>query len=171
MTRTVINQVILAIVLVLVQVVCNKMMLLGVAMPIVFIYVLLRLPASLGTSWVLTIGFFLGLVVDIFNDTPGMNAMAATMLATARRPVFYMFAPHDVQEDGLLPGLDSMGVAGYLRYATVLTILFATVLFLIQAFTLRDGLLTLERIVASSALSVLLMLGMDSLSTGTTTDA
>lgn len=161
MTKTIINFVVLSLVLLLAQIVCNKMMLLGIAMPIVYTYVILRLPVDWNKSWILTIAFFLGLAVDIFNDTPGMNAMAATIMATAREPVFYLCAPHDLQEDNLMPGSHSIGTANYVKYSFVLTLLFATVLYLIQAFTVHNIVLTLERIAASTALSVLLLLGID----------
>lgn len=163
MTKTVIHFIILAAVLLMVQVVCNKIMLLGLAMPIVFIYVIYRLPASLHVNWVLTVAFLMGLVVDVFNDTPGMNALSCTLLAALRRPVFRAYAPRDIQEDGLLPSMAAMGAGAFFKYALTLTLFYAAVLFLIQAFTLRDWLLTVERIAASAALSMVLILGIDSL--------
>ncbi len=163
MTKTIIHFILLAVVLLLVQVVCNKVMLLGIAMPIVFIYVIMRLPVSLHVNWVLTIAFLLGLIVDVFNDTPGMNALSCTLLAALCRPMFRAYAPRDIQEDGLLPSMLSMGGWSYFKYALTLTLFYVAVLFLIQAFTLRDWLLTLERIGASAALSLVLILGIDSL--------
>ena len=84
MIKTVLQFVGLAIVLVLVQVVFNKILLFGVAVPIVFIYLLLRLPVHTSVNWVMTIGFVLGLVIDVFSNTPGMNALACTILAAVR---------------------------------------------------------------------------------------
>ena len=163
MTKTVIHLVVLALVLLLAQVVCSKVMLLGVAMPIVFIYVLLRLPVSLHLNWVFTIAFVLGVVVDVFNDTPGMNALSCVLTAALRYHVFMAYAPRDIQQEGLLPSMVTIGVAAYVKYAFTLVLFYAIVLFLTQAFTLRDWLLTAERVGASTLVSVVLILGIDSL--------
>ena len=85
MTKTVIQFILLFIVLTVLQLVCNKIVLWGVAMPVVFIYLILRLPVNLHGGWVLTIAFFSGLIIDIFDNTPGMNALACTLMAAVCR--------------------------------------------------------------------------------------
>ena len=58
MSKTIINALILLLVLVLAQaVIFNNLAIFGVALPIVFIYVLISLPVVTGTNLVLTIGF------------------------------------------------------------------------------------------------------------------
>ena len=47
MTKTVIQFIVLFLVLVVLQLVCNKIVLFNVAMPVVFIYLILRLPVNL----------------------------------------------------------------------------------------------------------------------------
>jgi len=84
MTKTVIQFILLFLALMVLQLVCNKIVLFNVAMPIVVIYLILRLPVNLHGGWVLTIAFFTGLVIDIFNNTPGMNALACTILGAVR---------------------------------------------------------------------------------------
>ena len=84
MTKTVIQFIALFAVLLLAQVICSKIVLFNVAMPVIFIYLIMRLPINLHINWTLTIAFLLGLVVDIFNNTQGMNALACTLLATMR---------------------------------------------------------------------------------------
>ena len=163
MTKTVIHFVLLAIVLVLVQVVFNKIILLGVAVPIVFIYLILRLPVNLATNWVLTIGFVLGLVVDIFGNTPGMNALSCTVLAALRYPVFNIYMPRVNDMNTPIPSVDSMGVGIYFKYMSTLVFIYCLLLFMIQAFTLHSVMLTLARVGASSVLSIVIILGLDSL--------
>ena len=62
-----------------------------------------------------------------------------------------------------MPSIDSMGVGGYAKYRSTLVVIFCALLFLIQAFTLHDILLTVSRIGASSLLSIILLLGLDTL--------
>lgn len=71
----------ITLILLLAQViVLNHVCLFGVAVPFAFIYVLLRLPVTMNQNWVLTVAFFMGLLIDIFSDTQGMNALACTIL-------------------------------------------------------------------------------------------
>ena len=163
MTKTVLQFIALFLVLVVLQLVCNKIVLFNVAMPVVFIYLILRLPVNLHTGWVLTIAFFTGLIIDIFNNTPGMNALACTILAAARRPVFNAFISRENDMNIPIPSVESMGVGDYFKYMATLVTAYCALIFLIQAFTLHNIVLTLARIAASSALSIIIILGLDTL--------
>ncbi len=163
MTKTVIQFIALFLALVVVQLVCNKIVLFNVAMPVVFIYLILRLPINLHGGWVLTIAFFSGLIIDIFNNTPGMNALACTILAAVRRPVFNAYVSTEKDNSQPIPSVDSMGVGDYFKYMATLVTLYCTLIFLIQAFSLHNLVLTLLRITCSSALSVIIIFGLDTL--------
>lgn len=163
MTKTVIQFILLFLVLVVLQLVCNKIVLFNVAMPVVFIYLILRLPVNLHGGWVLTIAFFSGLIIDIFNNTPGMNALACTFLAAFRRPVFNAFVSREDDMNFPIPSVDSMGVSDYFKYMATLVTIYCILIFLIQAFTLHNILLTLVRIAASSVLSIIIIFGLDTL--------
>ena len=64
MTKTVIQFIVLFLALMVLQLVCNKIVLFNIAMPVVFIYLILRLPVNLHGGWVLTVAFFSGLIID-----------------------------------------------------------------------------------------------------------
>ena len=163
MTKTVIQFIVLFVVLILLQLVCNKIVLWGIAMPVVFIYLILRLPVNLHDGWVLTIAFFTGLLLDIFNNTPGMNALACTILAAVRRPVFNLFVSRENDMNIPIPSVDSMGVGDYFKYMATLVTLYCVLIFVIQAFSLHNIGLTLARIAGSSVLSIIIIFGLDSL--------
>ena len=66
MSKTVITLIALFLVLVPAQaVIFNNLILFNVALPLVFIYLIISLPMTLGTNWAVTIGFITGLSVDI----------------------------------------------------------------------------------------------------------
>ena len=163
MTKTVIQFIVLFLALALFQLVCNKIVLFNVAMPVVFIYLILRLPVNLHAGWVLTIAFFSGLLMDIFSNTPGMNALACTIMAAVRHPVFNLFVSRENDMNIPIPSVDSMGVSDYFKYMATLVTLYCTLIFLIQAFTLHNIVLTLARIAGSSVLSIIVIFGLDSL--------
>ena len=163
MTKTVIQFIVRFVALILLQLVCNKIVLWGIAMPVVFIYLILRLPVNLHDGWVLTIAFFTGLLLDIFSNTPGMNALACTIMAMMRRPVFNLFVSRENDMNIPIPSVDSMGVGDYFKYMATLVTLYCVLIFLIQAFSLHNIGLTLARIAGSSVLSIIIIFGLDSL--------
>ena len=163
MTKTVIQFILLFLALMVLQLVCNKIVLWGIAMPVVFIYLILRLPVNLHDGWVLTIAFFTGLLLDIFSNTPGMNALACTIMAMMRRPVFNLFVSRENDMNIPIPSVDSMGVGDYFKYMATLVTLYCVLIFMIQAFSLHNIGLTLARIAGSSVLSIIIIFGLDSL--------
>lgn len=163
MTKTTIQLILLGIALILTQILFSKIILFNVAIPFVFIYVILRLPSNLSNNWIMTTAFLLGLSIDIFNNTQGMHALACTVLGMLRNPVLNIFQPRESENVNAVPSIDTMGVGGYAKYMSTLVIIFCTLLFFIQAFTMHDILLTLSRIAASSLLSIILLLGLDTL--------
>lgn len=163
MTKTIVQVAILFVVLTLLQVLCYKILLFGIAIPLVFIYLILRLPINWHTNIILTIAFLMGLTVDIFSNTPGMNALCCTLLATLRDPVFALYVPRENEMSNPVPCVDTLGFGVYLKYMATLVLLFSAMLFMVQAFTLHNWPLTLYRIGGSSLLTIILLLALDSL--------
>ena len=68
--------------LVLLQVLMlNRINLFGYVTPILYIMMILKLDSGMSRGSILLWGFFIGLSVDIFSNTLGMHAAAATLLA------------------------------------------------------------------------------------------
>ena len=164
MSKTIANALILLLVLVPAQaVIFNNLALFGVALPLVFIYVLISLPVTIGTNWAMTIGFFSGLAVDIFSDTPGLNALACTVLAFCRRPLLHLYLPLD-DELGPAPlGLRSLGTEVYLKYMLTAVAFYCTLVFTIEAFELFNLRLWLMRIVCSTVYTFVFLYAFASL--------
>ena len=166
MSKVALQFVILGLVLVLAQVlVFNHICLFNVGVPMVFIYLIVRLPVTLALNWVLTIGFFLGLIVDVFSDTYGMNAVACTVLAMIRRPVLRLYVPREEDLTRPEPSMLSLGAGVYMKYLLTLTLIYCALIFTIEAFTFFNPLQLLLRIIFSTLLSMIIMLGIDSIMT------
>lgn len=163
MSKTIIQFSVLFVILTLLQVVCNKIILFNVATPIVFIYILLRLPVNMAKVWVFCIAFFLGLFIDIFGNTPGMNALACTLVSAIRLPILNLYFTREDEMSSPLPSIETLGMDSYIKYMSSMVIVYCALLFFIQAFTLHNFLLTIERMVCSSILSIMLILGIDCL--------
>lgn len=162
MTKTVLQFAILFIVLVLAQaVVFNNICLFNVAVPFVFIYFIIRLPITLNTNWVLTLAFLLGLSVDVFTNTQGMNALACTLLAISRRSVLHLYFPREDELSNPQPSVNSLGMLVYVRYLLSLTLLYCLLIFTIEACSFFMPVLFVLRVACSTLLTFLLLLGLD----------
>lgn len=112
MSKLTLQFILLGVILVFAQVIVfNHICLFNVGVPMVFIYLIIRLPITLAVNWVLTIGFFLGLIVDVFSDTYGMNAVACTVLAMLKRPVLRLYVPREEDLVRPEPSMMSLGKA------------------------------------------------------------
>lgn len=165
MSANIIRYLFLSVLMVLLQVVVfNHIHLFGIAIPLVFIYVIIKLPLSLSTVWTLTAAFLLGLIVDLFSNTLGMNALACTVLAFVRRPVLSLYLPHGDDYVADEPSMRSFGAGLFVRYALTLVLLYAILLFVIESFALFDITYMVLRILGSTLLTFVLILCIDSLS-------
>lgn len=166
MSKTTLQFFLLGFILVLAQVIVfNHICIFNVAVPMVFIYLIIRLPITLSLNWILTVSFFLGLIVDIFSDTYGMNALACTVLAMVRRPVLRLYVPREEDLTRPEPSMQSLGTAVYMKYLLTMTLIYCTLIFLIEAFTFFNPLQLVLRIIFSTLLSMILMLGIDAIMT------
>ena len=152
------------ILLVLLQVlVLNKISFLGYAVPFAYIYFMLKLPVGINRNVAVFAGFLLGFVIDIFCNTPGMNAAATTLIGLLCRPVqglFFMVDDHNEQA----PGFKSLGSA-FLKYALLLIIVHHIVLVSIESFSFFNIKLVLLRIMLSAILTFVLVFAFEGFST------
>lgn len=164
MSKTIVNALLLLLLLVPAQaVIFNNLAIYSVALPLVFIYVLISLPVTLGTNWAMTIGFLSGLAVDVFTDTPGLNALSCTVLAFIRKPVLHLYLPLD-DELGPAPlGFRSLGAETYLKYMLTMVLVYCTLVFTIEAFELFNLRLWVLRIVCSTVYTFIFIYAFASL--------
>ncbi|MBO4943630.1 MAG: rod shape-determining protein MreD [Muribaculaceae bacterium] len=162
MTRTALSYIFLAIILVLAQVIVfNHVSLFGVAIPFVFIYLICHLPLTLSTNWVLTIGFLLGLTVDIFSDTQGLNALGCTVISGLRHGVLKLYFPREEDMADSRPTIRTLGIGVFVRYVLTLSFIYCTIVLLADSFTFFDPIRLLIGIAASTLLTTILLIALD----------
>lgn len=164
MDRIYLNNLVILLGLILVQVlVCNHIMLFNVALAFVFIYSLIRLPMDTNINLVLTWGFLSGLIVDIFSDSAGVNALACTILALIRRPMLYAYVPRDDRTKNIIPSLQSLGFSIFGKYLYSVSLVYCLLVFIIEYFNFGDVKEIVIMSISSSILTFILLLGFDSL--------
>lgn len=137
--------------------VLNRMHIAGYATPFFFIYFILKFNSRVGRNVLMLWAFALGLTVDVFGNTPGMNAAAATCLAFFRAPLLRMVTLRDTDE-GFRPGVKTLGFSSFFRYALITCGLFCTLLLLIDTFSFFNISVLLLKIITSTAITLLCVL-------------
>ena len=133
----------------------------GYATPLCYVYFLLILPAGTPRWVYLLSGFFLGLMVDLFTNTPGMAAASLCAVGLVTPLLLSAFAPKDKDDDVLLPSVKTMEWGGFMRYALSATLLHCALFFSIEAFSFLDWQTLLLRISGSTLLTFILILVME----------
>jgi len=140
----------------------NRINLFGYATPILYSYFLLKLPMERNVFFVIISAFLMGLAIDIFLNTPGMNAAAITIMAAFQRNIRGLFFNKNEYYDEFVPSIHTEPKA-FLRFAAFVVSLHIALLFMIEAFTLFNIVNTLLRIASSIVISFALIIAIDSL--------
>lgn len=164
MNKSVFSYILLFVILVLVQaLLMNHIVLFSSAVCFIFIYFLIKLPLGLSANLLLTLGFILGLSVDMLSDTPGLNALCCTILASLKRPVFFAYEQHDDQKRNVSPSIGTMGFFNFCKYTFSMAAIFCLLEFFVEFINFTDILGILIKAGASTLFTFLVMIAIDSL--------
>jgi len=157
-----IYEIVLFVALILLQtLLLNRISLFGIVTPVLYIYFLLKLPVGRNRYYVIISAFLMGLIIDIFLNTPGMNTAAITIVAAFRKNILGLFFEREGYDD-FVPGINT-AAGPFVRFTIFMVLLHLTLLFFIESFTLFNLKNTLLRIVTSSIVTIPLIIAFDSL--------
>ena len=135
--------------LVLLQVlILNNVHIAGYATPFLYVYFILKFASGTSRNELMLWAFFLGLTIDIFSNTPGMNAAATVFLAFVRPTFLRLFTPRDTL-DSIMP---SILTSVFVHHLILLTIEF---------FSFSSIPLLLLRVVACTLLTVTCIMAVE----------
>ena len=159
MYNTLIRNILRFIVLLIVQVLVFDNLGFGTYIhPYIYVLFVLLLPFDTPKWQLLIDGFLIGIAVDIFNGTPGLNAAATVFLAFMRPFIIGITTRKSDIEDKNAPTVTEMGLQWFAVYALLLLLLHNLVLFWLEAFSIRLlGVVILETII-STPISLLIIL-------------
>ncbi len=134
MTTEILKQAGWFIVFILAQIiVLGHIHLFGVATPLFYIYFILQLPSDYPKWATLLWGFFLGLIIDIFSNTPGLAAASLTFIAAIQPYYIQLFISNNTATD-LKPSLKNMGPLKYSYYCIPLVFIYCLLFFTLEQF-------------------------------------
>ena len=139
----------------------NHVHLLGVGTPLLYVYFAITFRRNFPKWLVLVSCFLLGLLIDVFSNTPGLAASTMTLVALAQTYLIELVAPRDSAED-LEASSKVLGLTKFVTLSALLTLLYCLVFFALEAFNFFDVLLWLARSVISFVLTMVLILAVES---------
>ena len=142
--------------------VLNHIHIAGYITPLLIGYMLLCFRHGSSRVGLLLWGFLTGVLFDVFSNTAGMASAACTLLAMMQPGLLDLFTPRDSSE-GFIPTMRGMGLGKYFLYALLSMSVLHTVFYALDAFTLRNGWLTLLSIVGSTLVATALSVCLEML--------
>lgn len=157
MTNPIISNSIRFIVLVLLQVLLlSNINFLGYINPYLYVLFLILYPFNTSQPLFLFIAFLLGITIDMFEDSAGINAAACVVVAFIR-PVILRFS-FGVSYDYQTVKLSSTPFGARLGYILILVFVHHFVLFTLELFDFSHFFLILKKTLFSGIFTVLLIL-------------
>ena len=141
----------------------NRIALFGYVTPLFYIWMIARFDNSMTRSGVLLWSFFLGLSIDLFSGTPGLNAASATFLAMFQPGIVKLFVPLE-RHEVIVPGSASMGGRPFAGYLLLITLLHHTVYFILRSIPLGDWSVLVLKVVFSALLTFIFMIVVEHIS-------
>ncbi|GJG36145.1 MULTISPECIES: rod shape-determining protein MreD [Prevotella] len=145
-------------VLTLVQVlVLNHVHLFGVATPLLYIYFIIIFQRNYPRWALLLWGFALGLLIDIFSNTPGVTCGSLTVMAFIQPYLLRPFISRDSAED-MQPGIKTLHAVPFCYYSFLCVLIFCVVFYTLEMFSFFNIVYWLECVGGSTLLTYLLIL-------------
>ena len=158
MTRIIFKSIGRVIVLILFQVlILNNIQFNGYINPYLYIYFILLLPFETPRWLLLLSAFLLGLSLDAFTNTFGLNAAACVLMAFVRPFVISAISTGTEFMIGHSPSLKNQGFKWFAYYSITLILIHHFSLFYLEIFRFSEFFQTLLRVLLSSAFTLLLV--------------
>ena len=170
-----IERLVMFVVLLLVQVlVLNHIHLYQLAIPLPYIFFVITFQQNTPRWLMLTSSFLLGLLLDIFTNTPGLAAGSLTLMAMLqpylldRMVLMAMVQPYLLDRmvprdaaDSLPISSATLGFGKFFTFSAIMTSIYCLIFFALEAFSFFDWQQWLLRTLCSSVLTLLLIVSVE----------
>lgn len=139
----------------------NRVQLFHVATPLLYVHFILNFPRHYPKWSLLLWGFFMGLALDMFANTPGVTAFSLTFAAALQPYLLELFIPRDA-DDQLKVSALTLGWGKYISFATLFTLGYCLLFFSLEAFSFFNWLHWLGCIFGSTLLTMIMITTFES---------
>ena len=127
--------------------------------PYLYFTFLLWLPFGTNRLTLTILGFVLGYSLDIFTNTPGLHAAAATLVGYVRPTILNLLLAQETSEEvNKEPSVGTMGWGPFMIYVFLLTFIHHFYLVLLEWLQFGNFTYFIGKVIATSLMSVLLIL-------------
>ncbi len=127
--------------------------------PYLYFTFLLWLPFGTNRLTLTILGFGLGYSLDVFTNTPGLHAAAATLVGYVRPTVLNLLLAQETSEEvNKEPSVGTMGWGPFFIYVFLLTFIHHFYLVLLEWLQFGNFTYFIGKVIATSLMSVLLIL-------------
>ncbi|HHS95309.1 MAG TPA: hypothetical protein ENJ45_01875 [Phaeodactylibacter sp.] len=102
---------------------------------IVFPLFIILLPLRTPHALVVSLGFFIGICVDFFYESPGVHASASVFIAFVRPMVLQVLSPSKGYDMNVSPTKAKYGISWFLIYSGTMMFLYLFFYFSVEIFT------------------------------------
>ena len=157
-----VNRLVMFVTLLVAQVlILNNVRLFGVGTPLLYVYFAITFRRNFPKWLVLVSCFMLGLLVDVFSNTPGLASTVMTLVGLAQCYLMNLLAPRDSAED-LEASVKTLGISKFATLSSFLVVIYCLLFFALETFNFFDVLLWLARSVVSAVLTLVLVFAIES---------
>ena len=157
------KQIVQAIVVIFLQVLLfNHLQIAGWGFPMVYVLILMNLPIFIPRWLEMLIGATVGLFIDIWGSSLGVN-MAACVMFSFWRPILLGNLVQDIERVKGEICSKTIGRIEYIKCLVLLTLVHHLIVFTLEAWSLNNWLLILVQTLISSVLTILIVIGYDML--------
>jgi cell shape-determining protein MreD len=135
----------------------NNIQLSGYINPYFYIYFILLLPFETPRWLLMLSAFLLGISIDAFTNTFGLNAFACVLMAFVRPFVITTISTGTEFMIGHSPSLKNQGVKWFAYYSVILVLVHHFALFYLEIFRFTEFFQTLLRVLLSSLFTLIIV--------------
>ena len=158
-----VERLVLLMVLLVVQVlILNHICLFQVAIPLLYVFFPITFRRGTPKWMILLWSFALGLLIDMFSNTPGLAAGCMTLIGFIQPYLLEPLVPRD-SADNLKVSVATLGVSKFVTLCTILVALYCLLFFALESFTFFNWQLWLLRAGGSALITLVLIFAVESI--------
>ncbi|MCQ2345441.1 MAG: rod shape-determining protein MreD [Paludibacteraceae bacterium] len=143
----------------------NRLHFLGICHPYIYILFLLAMPIKVPRWAEMLIAAAVGFTMDIVCSSSGVHLAACTLIGFIR-PILISWMVQDSERIAQDISSATLGNTEYIRLVIIITFIHHGLIFLLDSWSLAHPFLLLSEIILSSLLTIVLLLGWDSVAGG-----
>lgn len=126
--------------------------------PLIYIAFIVLLPTQMSPIATLGLGLATGIVMDFLSGNAGLHTIASLATAFMRPYILVLTVGRENMKEGGIPQPEKLGTGKFLKYVAMIVLIHCLVFFFFESPTTQYFHLTLIRVLASSAVSMFLIL-------------